>query len=333
MTTPIAEPFQMIHGLYTSKLVFHLHTVGALEQFANGSAAGAVANRFGYDRTVFESVIDYICRTTGMLTFEPPDIYRLTGAGGSYAQFGFHLDKFMGAYGPLIERLEETLSNPQNGQRLVDRRALAHAFRRAETLIPGQVSGLVREWNVKSLLDLGCGVGTLLRELCRADPGFRAWGIDRDPFMCQIAIEELASAGLSDRVRICCGDVWTIDSVLASRERDSIEALHGNSILNEFFGEGSGQVVEFLRRLGESFPGRLLFVVDYYGSLSQRCAGTDRYHSLLQDVVQALSGQGLPPADLQGWVSIYEAAGCSLLHVFHGSSTGLDWFVHIVRVS
>jgi hypothetical protein len=108
--------------------------------------------------------------------------------------------------------------------------------------------------------------------------------------------------------------------------------LHGRSILNEFFREGPGQVVELLRTLRRSFPGRLFFAVDYYGALSRPGGGTDSYDGLLQDVVQALSGQGVPPPDLEGWMPIYEDAGCKPIHVYQGSAPGLNWFVHVLEL-
>ena len=55
-------------------------------------------------------------------------------------------------------------------------------------------------------------------------------------------------------------------------------------------------------------------------------------HTLLQDMAQSISGQGIPPADVAQWAAVYEAAGCGLLHVYEGDSSGIAWFVHVVRL-
>ena len=98
--------------------------------------------------------------------------------------------------------------------------------------------------------------------------------------------------GLLERVRISCGDVRGINSLLTNSERDAVGALHGRSILNQFFRDGPAEVIEFLRTLGRFFPGRLFFAVDYYSLLSRLGGTNDNYDALLQDIAQILSGQG-----------------------------------------
>jgi hypothetical protein len=332
MTPSIPEPFALIHGLYTAKIVFHLHKVGALEQFKAASSSHDVADRLGYDRSAFQAIVDYVSRTTDLLIFEPPEHYRLNDLANSYGRFGFPLDKFIGAYGPLLENLEGILRDPKSGEALINHGKLATAFHRAENSGAGQMPGLLREWHVHNLVDLGCGTGALLRELCRGDSEFRGWGIERDACMCEIAIKEIASQGLAERVRILRGDVRGLNALLTNSERDAVGALHGRSILNEFFRDGLAEVIEFLRILGKSFPGRLFFAVDYYSVLSRPGGSHESYDALLQDIAQFLSGQGVPPPDLEGWIPIYEEAGCKPIHVYHGSVPGLNWFVHVLQL-
>ena len=133
MTKSIPEPFALIHGLYSAKVIFHLHKVGALERFKVGSSSGRCRrDHFGYDRAAFQAVVDYVSRTTDVLMFEPPDHYRLNDLANFYGRFGFPLDKFYRSIRappgkPGVKRFEIR----KCGEELINHRMLATAFHRA----------------------------------------------------------------------------------------------------------------------------------------------------------------------------------------------------------
>jgi hypothetical protein len=90
------------------------------------------------------------------------------------------------------------------------------------------------------------------------------------------------------------------------------------------------KVVGVLRQL---MPGRLFFVNDYYGKPGKTRRVSSRYRAtLVQDVAQTVSGQGIPPPDLGSWAEVYRLAGAELLHAYEGDHIGIDWFVHVVRL-
>jgi hypothetical protein len=74
-------------------------------------------------------------------------------------------------------------------------------------------------------------------------------------------------------------------------------------------------------------------VADYYGKLGHPSEkGAPDGRGLTHDLVQAMSGQGVPAPDLHSWREIYVAAGAALLYAWKGSDGGLDWFVHVVAL-
>jgi hypothetical protein len=328
----VPDPFRMLHGLYSAQVLFQLHRSGALEQLAEGVPASKVANCLGYDREPFRALLEFVCRTSDVLIHEPPETYLLNAAYRSYSSFGFHLDKFLGAYGSLLHRIDDALCFRGARQGLVDCETLAAAFRRANETAFSPLAPLLCEWGVNSLMDLGCGTGGLLHELCRLHPDFHGWGIDRNPAMCRAATERLQAAGYGEKARVMCGDVRVVAELLSAQEREEVGSLYGQSLLNEFFQDGPEQAVTLLRLLAETFPRRHMFVVDYYGRLSQPSASDNEYQAILQDVVQALSGQGIPPMDLPGWAQVYQTAGCRLVRACEGSGPGLDWFIHEIEL-
>ena len=73
--------------------------------------------------------------------------------------------------------------------------------------------------------------------------------------------------------------------------------------------------------------------VNYYGKLTQLHTIDLKYrHTLLHDIVQVISAQGIPPPDLEKWVAIYHAANCQLVHAYEGESSGIEWFIHVVQL-
>ena len=93
------------------------------------------------------------------------------------------------------------------------------------------------------------------------------------------------------------------------------------------FAKGMAPVVAWLVHLRGMFPGRPMLIADYYGRLSAPALPWDRA-TLLHDFVQLISGQGIPPHSLVEWQSLYQAAGCRLVHVTEDTSS--TRFLHIL---
>jgi hypothetical protein len=104
--------------------------------------------------------------------------------------------------------------------------------------------------------------------------------------------------------------------------------------MNELFSRGPEEAIRFLQRLRGRFRGKDLWIVDYYGRLgigrTTRKVGGG--HGLLHDVVQILSGQGVPPATSKEWGKIYRSAGCRLIEAHDFGSADIEWFIHRVRL-
>jgi len=48
--------------------------------------------------------------------------------------------------------------------------------------------------------------------------------------------------------------------------------------------------------------------------------------------MQLFSGQGVPPANYKAWNKYYTKAGCKLLNVYEGTNSGVNWFIHVVKM-
>ncbi len=324
---------ETVEGFYLSHIIYHLHHRKVLEHLTGKETVAEIAAQFGYDTAVLDVLLDFVYQTTDILQRDRSKRYRLHSQYLPYYRSGFHLDKFIGAYGPALTHLEEVLCSSNLGDALVDEKMLAQAFTKVGTAGVSVSAHLIRERSITSLLDLGCGPATLLMELCLGDSTFKGWGVDGSAAMYAAATERINAAGLANRIRIIHADVRQLETHFPPEMRNEIGALHGSSILNQFFRFGSAQAVSFVSNLKRLFPNHLLFIVDYYGKLSHVPAIPPRYrHTLIHDVAQAISAQGVPPPDIHSWAMIYDAASCSLEQAYEGESDGIAWFVHIVRL-
>jgi SAM-dependent methyltransferase len=326
-------PVDVAEGYYLGHIVYQLHRSGLLERLGDAQTPAELAADQGFDAELFRTLLEYVRQRTDIVLRDGPDRYRLNPEYATYHQFGFHLDKLIGAYGEPVRRLEDSLRSASLGRRLVDGRMLAEAFYRVGAAGVAAEARVVREWRIGHLLDLGCGPGALLLELAADDPVFRGVGIDGNPAMCEAATASIVRAGLAKVLRIIHGDARDVADLLAADERDRIDGLHCRSLVNELFRFGPAEAAEFVAQLARHFRGRLLLVGDYYGKLGSEERVPDRFaHTLLQDLAQAVSSQGIPPPDLAGWADVYEQGGAELLHAYEGEHAGIAWFVHVVRL-
>ena len=240
----------------------------------------------------------------------------------------------MGAYGPCLD----AAGPAPHG---VDAAALAHAF--GELAYPNGrrpdsgslATAVLREFGVeRGLLDLGCGAGDLLIELARNDDRFGGIGVDSNPEMCTREVERADAAGVLPRLRIYHGDAFDVLSSLPADAIDGIEAVHAASFFNALFANGHERAVEVLTLLGRRVGRRLLFVDDYYGQLGATFdADSGVTWSVMQDLVQVCSGQGVPPREREDWEAIYGRAGCRLVRAYEGELGGFLRFVHVVQLA
>jgi hypothetical protein len=322
----------VVEGFYTGHAVWTLRRIGALDRLKSGADLAELGRELGCDERLLAAVVEYVFHTTDLITREDGR-YSLSPLYRDDGRLAFQLEKFLGAYGACVEGMADVISDPDRGPALRNDEALARAFGEVDVHRPSLTRQVLEAWEVASLFDLGCGTAALLIELAEGNPNFRGWGMDANAIMVETAARNIRLADVERQVEVAQDDVRAMGGGAAPAFRDDVEALYGRSILNEFFVDDGAAAIEVLRGLRRWFPRRLFFVEDYYGCLTRDVESVDgRQHTLLQDLAQALSGQGVPPADLTGWQFVYESAGCSLVKAYEGNNEGIAWFIHVLRL-
>jgi SAM-dependent methyltransferase len=226
-----------------------------------------------------------------------------------------------------------TLRQDELGKSYVDKRQLASAFSHLTAHHPTILAKVVLSYGVSTLCEIGCGTAPLLRAICRLNPNVRGWALDPNAHMCEVAAEAAKQDGVSDRITLRCGGLEDIQHYITKKQRLTIDAVYASSVFNEFFRAGEDRCVQMLRRLRTMFTGKLLFVVDYYGKLGHAAVIPPGYrYTLLQDIAQVLTGQGVPPSDAIGWTKLYKAAGLELIENRPYAVNGVDTFLHVLRL-
>ncbi|KAL6059019.1 hypothetical protein QOT17_014430 [Balamuthia mandrillaris] len=371
----------VLAGHYLAKIVWWLHRNGVFERLSSshqqlgqddqdeeeelGHSAEELASALGYDQNVFSGLLQFVAARTDILqaiTLPTNDgvRYRLHPKYAHYPALGHPLDKFIGAYGHLLDDLESVLRSDTLGKhRIVNDAMLCQSFDKlpVPSLATNDSSiSLIASNGYKRVLDLGCGAANLLVGAANDVEGLQGWGVDVSHDMCEAARKKVEKHGLCHRIQIIEGDVRSIDELLSEEEAKQMDIVFGGSILNEFFHPDDAQAVAFLQKVRKLCPHAVFLNADYYGSLrinnnnnsdegeeeadektnkakeassrgeNERVGGKE---TMLHDVLQCISGQGVPPTTREGWESVYHRAGYRVHERYEWPQHSISSFLHL----
>lgn len=322
MTNPKWSVFDLVEAFQLSHAVAVLNDLNVFESTKPFSAK-QLAAKHGLDATLLAGVLEYVALRTTLLRRTASDQFVVTRSNSR-----FLIDLYTGAYGGTANQLAQILRNPAIAPASVDRVRYARAFESIDSAALGILPDVIGALEFNYTLDLGCGNGDLLLELARRNESFVGWGIDSNPAMLKVARARLRMAHTGKRVRFLEADGARLRQEIPANVRSQIRSITCGNFVNEMFADGERQAINWFRELREIFPGRPLLNCDYYGRLGRTKIRRPQRETLLHDYAQLISGQGIPPATMAQWRSIYSKAGCRLVHVIDDTST--TRFIHIV---
>jgi SAM-dependent methyltransferase len=316
----LAEGFYLAHTL----LAFERH--GILDSLARPFTATGLARRHRVRADLLRATLELLAARTNLVACHAGK-FRLASEFDDDARFIIH--QYLGTYGPVATVLDRVLQNPKLAAAKIDRKQHAKAFENGPTLSCDLITDLIAQLGFNNVLDLGCGNGALLAELTERVKGFSGFGLDSNPAMCTVARRRFSDMPRTSRVKIFRGDSRRPEAAIPGPVVRQVRTLAAASLVNEFFGSGNDEAERWLAHLKAVFPGRTLLIGDYYGQLGYGRPVRSRMLAM-HDLVQAISGQGVPPPDLASWKTIYRNARCSLVHVVEDRDS--TFFVHLLRL-
>lgn len=318
--------FDVVEAFHISHAIAALHNLKILELLKRGYSLPTLARKCKLPVSCLKDVLCYVAARTNLVE-RNGEVFRCTDAYSNQALY--LLDLYLGAYHKNAVKLHKLLGKAGPSQTAVDRERYARAFKNVAEYALGGTPEIIEQLKLNFVLDLGCGMASLLLRLASDDVAFNGWGVEINPAMCREARAAIRKAGLGRRVKLYEGSAMHLDDVIPTRVRNRVQSITACQVANEMFAQGAALAVTWLRGLKRTLPGRLLLLSDYYGRLGMDCSGADRA-TLLHDYVQLISGQGVPPANLASWQSIYREASVDLVHVIEDKKT--TRFVHIIKL-
>lgn len=186
------------------------------------------------------------------------------------------------------------------------------------------VAEVASERGARRILDLGCGTGGLLIDLCLEMPSLQGMGLDIAPETIVVANERASSSGISDRVRFVVGDAFVPETW--PTEARSCDFYVAVGAIHEHFRAGEGAVVGLLQRYAELLRANgstlLLAEPELYGD------ATDADFFL----VHVLTDQGMPRPREQ-WLRVFEAGGLSCSRVLAVPNTGFRFAYFVLNAA
>lgn len=247
------------------------------------------------------------------------ECWRLTARGVPLLDelSGALLGYYAQAYGPVFASMAGQLAGTQAyGVDVArDAEALGHhcevLFRSFGTEL---ISDLIRKHDARAVLDLGCGTGGLILDLCQLDPRLRGVGLDIAPEPIEFAARRAKEAGISGRASFLVADAFRPDEWPA--EAATCDLFVAVGALHEHFRDGEAAVVSLLRGYGELLrrPGAKAFIL----------AEPELYHDAADAdffLVHVLSAQGMP-RQREDWLKVIAAAGLDCQRVYAVPGTG-----------
>jgi SAM-dependent methyltransferase len=315
-----------MEGFFLSQAFAAIERIGIIDALKLPQSVNDLARRYSVDESVLDAALQMLATRTTLIRCARRK-YTATSAWDSVTKFLFL--QYVASYGANASHLEEILHDPSVASQFVDRYQHQRAFLNAPPSTKDPLVQLVLQFGFNTVLDIGCGTASLLLDLASQSPHFRGWGIDSNPFMCRAARQRIVQAGERKRITIINGDSRQLSLRIPPTIASRVQAITASGVANEFFFGGIRNAVSWLAAVKREFPGRKMFIADYYGQLGFR-RRPDRRGVALHDFVQVISGQGVPPPDRSGWLKVYRSAKCKLVHVEHERDA--PNFIHVVQL-
>jgi len=256
--------------------------------------------------------------------------FELTGYGSRLSNVVMRgvLNINLGGYGGQLNNIGPLLRRETTRAEIEKTHSTVHSGLGTEELtsvrlVPA-VQQVLAERNLHSLLHLACGAGGFLVQMARSDPEFRGVGIDKLPEKIAGSQEKIRRYGLESRLRVMQSEIGVDPLPLDEAERSRIEVVASIYLLHEVGRYGRQRIVDLLRQIKASFPGKLFLFSETMPPDTPDSVKKppSQYSQLDYLLIHRLRGKGMPlPAE--EWKSILADAEIKLLDYREVYSIGL----------
>lgn len=259
----LIEWLQPIRGFALAFALQHLLETGIYDELAvssEGIDIGEHARNRGYSLRRLRGLLAYLANE--QVVSIHGDIATLTARGRGLSKFRSWYELLIGGYAQSFEQLGRALSKGSpavtrdQGKVGIGSCGMSHF-----DAIPLTQSLLKHIPKLEVLLDLGCGNGRYLVELCNANPGIRAIGVEPSADGFEDAQRLIVDAGYQDRIQL---HRLSAQEFFETGNRDwTPDVLILGFVLHEILGQGGqDQVITFLKTVIDRYPAIQLIVIE-----------------------------------------------------------------------
>lgn len=246
-----------IRGFMVTESILALSNIGILDDFLclRYLDAESYARNKNLDGEALKTLFDYLYSLR--ILNKSNNGYCLSKTGRLISEYAKGPFDFAGAYAPIFQDLELLLKKKKRyGSEIkkIDFLVAKASFETEKWLPYPVVKELIKKYNYKGVLDLGCGSARFLIEACKDNPGLMGFGIDKSADAIEYANKEVVSAGLKEgRIELRHCDIFDINSLPKSWP-ENVDVVTSMFVLHEFINGGSGtKVANLLKTLKEYF--------------------------------------------------------------------------------
>jgi 2-ketoarginine methyltransferase len=254
---------QPIRAFILAQALYHFMDGGIQEAIASSKdlSVSALAQNLNLHKKRLRGFLRYLANE-GYVRLTDNDTVNLTATGqeiadfhpwyklliGGYAKTFQQLSLVLKADGPYAERDSASVGVGSCG---ISQHDALPMTRQLLEKIPGQ-------W--RTVIDLGCGDGSYLVDLCKANPNIRGIGLDSDPISVIVALEAASYHGVADRVYVQVGSATALpDFSQEARPLCFITAFVLQEVLEQ---SGRSAILEMLNSVFDHYPDSYWVVIE-----------------------------------------------------------------------
>jgi cyclopropane fatty-acyl-phospholipid synthase-like methyltransferase len=316
----LMEGIRLINDVFLTNVLFALWDSGFYEYSLSHPRFGVeeAAEALHVDAAVLETLLNHLAGR-GVARFAVGQ-FELTEYGSRLSNVVFRgtLNLNIGGYGGLLANIGPLLRKDMTRQEIEKFRSGKHTGLGTEQLtsirlVPA-VLKILEQHKLHSMLHLACAAGGFLTQIARSNPHFQGIGIDKSAQKIAAAQEKVNRYGLESRIRLIQEEIGVQPLSLNDETRSQIDVVASIYLLHEIGRHGKQRIVDVLRQIQKSFPGKLLLFTETLPSDTPDTAmkQPSQYSQLDYILIHRLRGKGmpLPPAE---WKAIVAEAGLTLI--------------------
>lgn len=282
-------------------------------------------DRNNIDLKTLNSICDYLYAIH--ILDKKDNFYMWSSKGGSLFELSLGLFDMLYGYAPIFQELESILKKEKVYNRDVKRREkyMAKGSAGITRYLPFPVTQqLIKKYNRKHILDLGCGTGEFLFNLAKKNTGSNTkyYGIDISSEAIGHAKEIAKKMSIDNIVELEICSIFELNKV--KRKWPEIDIMTCMFVMHEFLFEGRHIVIGLLKDIKKNFEGCLLIICELckqpLETIRKKPTAVAEHH-LFHD----LSNQLLITND--EWKNLFREAGYDLVEEKRFDFAGQSYFV------